>query len=83
MNFSTQITLGDVIAIAVIAAGVVTNYYGIVRRLDGLDSRQTSTEKNIEDLRRGRGLILGEAGDWPLAVRRCFGFINGHPTPRG
>lgn len=34
--------------------------------------------RDVEGLKRGRGLILGANSDWPDAVRRCFGF--GHPT---
>lgn len=30
--------------------------------------------RDVEDVRRGRGLVMGQNSDWPDAVRRCFGF---------
>lgn len=82
MNFSTQISLGDLIMIGGLVIGVVANYFGIVRRIDGLDGRQSAAETQIDDLRRGRGLILGETSDWPDTVRRCFGFHSGNGATR-
>lgn len=78
VEFSYNVTIGDVCVIGGIVASVAWNYFGIHRKLDALESRQTSTENRVEDLRRGRGLILGETSDWPHAVRRCFGMtVNG------
>ncbi len=74
IHFSQQISVGDIFIAGGIIASVVWNYFSIHRRLDRLDDRQTTTETRIDDLRRGRGLILGEQSDWPDAVRRCFGF---------
>jgi hypothetical protein len=78
IEFSNYVTIGDICVVGGLAAGAAWNYFGIHRKLDHLDNRQTTTENKIEKLRRGRGLILGEAtSDWPNAVRRCFGFNGG------
>jgi hypothetical protein len=42
----------------------VGNYFGTVARVKEVDWK-------IEELRRGRGLILR---DWPPMVKRCFGY---------
>lgn len=74
IEFSNHVTIGDIVVAGGIAGSLIWNYFGIHRKLDSLDSRQATTETKIEDLRRGRGLIMGETSDWPNAVRRCFGF---------
>jgi hypothetical protein len=37
--------------------------------------RQKATDWKVEELRRGRGLILR---DWPQRVQQCFGYIAGN-----
>jgi hypothetical protein len=66
------ISIGDIFVIAGLLGSVAYNY-AIVRTTLG------TIEKQIYDMRRGRGLILGPDSDWPPQVRRCFGFgPNGH-----
>lgn len=74
IEFSNHVSIGDVCVIAGVVGSVAWNYFGLHRKIDHLDNRQSTTEKTLEELRRGRGLILGETSDWPNAVRRCFGF---------
>lgn len=49
----------------------------IISRVGKLEQVQAANDRRLEDLRRGRGLILGQDSDWPDAVRRCFGFGRG------
>lgn len=71
MWFSAQITLGDAVMVATLFASIAYNYIAVVRRVDRIGYRQDATEKAVEDMRRGRGLILEH---WPPMVRRCFGY---------
>lgn len=76
-------TIGDIVAIAAMIGTVTFNYFSIVRRVDSIISRHSSLSTSVEDLRRGRGLILGPESDWPPMVRRCFGYYstNDHVKP--
>ena len=71
LEFSNHVTLGDVVVILGIVAAVFANYFGMRARINEL-------AKTVDELRRGRGLILGPNSDWPDAVRRCFGFVGRH-----
>ena len=73
MFFSGQITLGDAVMVATLCISIGYNYVAVVRRVDRLGLRQDALGEKIEDLRRGRGLILEH---WPPMVRRCFGYSS-------
>lgn len=74
VEFSQNINLGEILLGAGLVGSAVWNYFTTIRRIDALEQRQDGSDSKIEDLRRGRGLILGQDSDWPDAVRRCFGF---------
>jgi hypothetical protein len=69
MNVQFTISLGDVILGVCMFVSVIANYFAVKYAIRDLDYR-------VEELRRGRGLILEH---WPAPVRRCFGF-DGTPT---
>lgn len=71
MYFSAQITLGDAVMVATLFVSIGYNYVAVVRRVDRVALLQDKLGEKVEDLRRGRGLILEH---WPPMVRRCFGF---------
>lgn len=78
MTISPTISLGDIALILGLAGTMIWNYVMIIRRQDGLNARHTllsqrvtNLDGKVEELRRGRGLILEH---WPATVRRCFGF---------
>lgn len=75
ITINTTISLGDVITLLTLVGVVIYNYYAIVRRIDRVTERVKHNEQSIEDLRRGRGLILE---NWPQAMQRLLGFRNGH-----
>ena len=58
------ISVGDVVAIVGMTAAAVGNYFAIASKIK-------ATDWKVEELRRGRGLILDH---WPPMVRRCFGY---------
>jgi hypothetical protein len=67
MNFTPSISLDSIVTLAGFAGAIFAQHL-----LMKSDIKQN--KKDIDDLRRGRGLILGTNSDWPDAVRRCFGF---------
>lgn len=78
MTISPTISLGDIALIVGLLGTMVWNYFAIIRRQDRLNARHdllsnrvTNLDGKVEELRRGRGLILEH---WPATVRRCFGF---------
>lgn len=75
--FQTTVSLGDVVVLLGLAATVLTNYFGVVRRVDRISDRQKATDDKVEELRHGRGLVLGPTSDWPPMVRKCFGYGDG------
>lgn len=74
MTLSTQISFGDIFVILGLLGSVIYNYavYSFTLR---------EIRRDIDDLKRGRGYIMGPTSDWPDLVRRCFGYgkfrING------
>jgi hypothetical protein len=72
--FQPTFTFDGIAAIITLLAGGITGYYGIIRKVDRHETQIKHTQQDYEDLRRGRGLILGRESDWPDAVRRCFGY---------
>lgn len=73
LTFSNTVTLGDILLLIGFIGSLFANYIWIIRRIDLIASRQTATDLRVEDLRHGRGLVI-QGGDWPDAVKRCFGF---------
>ena len=73
---SHTISFGDVAVIVTMATNVIYHYFASVRRADALEERQNQAEQKIDDLRHGRGLVLGPTSDWPPTVRRCFGYAD-------
>lgn len=71
MTLSDQVSFGDLIVAGGLVGSVIYNYSIVSTTLRALRTQ-------VEDLRRGRGLIMGENSDWPLAVRRCFGMVDDH-----
>lgn len=61
------ISLGDVVVVLVAALSFSANYFLT-------QSRVTALEYKVDELRRGRGLILE---NFPPMVRRCFGYMSG------
>ena len=61
---STSISIGDIAIMVGLVGTAAANYFGVVNKIKAVDYK-------LEELRRGRGLILEH---WPHAVRRCFGF---------
>lgn len=74
-GISPQITVGDLAVICGMLLTAAAHYWAVFFKLKNVDTK-------VEELRRGRGLILGDGSDWPDAVRRCFGF-GGRPTRGG
>lgn len=73
---SPQISVGDLILVAGLLANVIYNWAFINNTLVML-------KKEIDDLKRGRNLIMGDDSSWPLSVRRCFGMVEKrHPHDR-
>ena len=71
MIFRSEISIGDISVIVIGLLSLAGYFFGIKYRLDALST-------TVEDVRRGRGLILGPNSDWPAAVRRCFGMTIPH-----
>lgn len=76
-SISSTISIGDIATVSLLVGTIIYNYYTIVRRVDRISERVNYNEKAIEDLKRGRGLIMES---WPVAMQRLMGFRNG-PTP--
>lgn len=69
--FHFTISLGEVVQMTLLAGAIVAGYVRFVRKLDSLEDRTERTESTLDELRKGRGLILEH---WPWRVRACFGF---------
>ena len=67
MDIQPTVSLGDLVIACGMAAAAAANYFAVV-------NKQKATDWKVEELRRGRGLILEH---WPPSVRRCFGYSNG------
>ena len=67
MSIDPQVSLGDIIVVVGFVVGGLANYFM-------LSSKVREVLYKVEELRRGRGLILEH---WPYAVQRCFGYRNG------
>ena len=65
---SGTITWGDIAVIVGLLIGGTANFYAV----KGMVS---ATDYKVEELRRGRGLILEH---FPPMVRRCFGYGSSH-----
>lgn len=74
MTFSNTITVGDLFAGLMMVCSAIAFYFAGVRRVDAVVIKADVLEKSVEELRRGRGLILDGDSNWPDAVRRCFGY---------
>lgn len=72
--FQTTITIGDIAVIFGLAGTAATSYFGVIRRIDRLVGRHDNLANQVDELRHGRGLVLGPTSDWPPMVRRCFGY---------
>lgn len=66
VEFHVGISLGDVMTTAVVSLGFAKTWFSYGWRLKNV-------EEDISDIKHGRGLII-EGGNWPDAVRRCFGY---------
>lgn len=75
------VSVGEIAVILGLIGTVLANYFGVIRRIDLLAERHKNLDKQVDDIRHGRGLILGPTSDWPNAVRRCFGYVNGQNPP--
>lgn len=85
MTISPTISIGDIVLVLGLFGTMAWNYFAVIRRQDRLSARHdlisqrvTNLDNRVEELRRGRGLILEH---WPATVRRCFGF-DGNGAPR-
>lgn len=67
MTLVTTVSIGDIILAVGMVASVVFNY-----AVNSFMIKQLM--RDINDIRRGRGLIMGPNSDWPPQVRRCFGY---------
>lgn len=68
MSFQTHVTIGDVAVLVALAGNVLYFIFGVGWRIQNTDFK-------VEELRRGRGLVMK---DWPIGFQRVMGFINGH-----
>lgn len=64
MQVSTTVSLGDLIVALISLCTLVGLYYAQRFSI-------AQTDYKVEELRRGRGLILEH---WPHMVQRCFGW---------
>lgn len=67
MDLKTEISVGDVAVVVGLAVTAAANYFGLQGKIKSVDYK-------VEELRRGRGLILEH---FPPMVKRCFGYIDG------
>lgn len=65
--FQTTVSAGDLIVALVSLCSALAVFFT-------MKSQVIATDYKVEELRRGRGLILEH---WPQSVKRCFGYING------
>jgi hypothetical protein len=72
--FQATFSIGEVVTILGMVAAILANYFGVIRRLDRVVVRHDALVNQVNELRHGRGLVLGSQSDWPPMVRRCFGF---------
>ena len=72
LEFSNSVSIGDAAVVCGFIGSIGYNYYAVVRRVDRIANRQDNLETTVTDLRHGTGLVL--PGNWPMPVRRCFGF---------
>jgi hypothetical protein len=72
VTIDSHISIGDLVVIIGILGSIAANYFGVLNKI-------RATDWKVEELRRGRGLILEH---WPHAVRRCFGYDNGPTAQR-
>jgi hypothetical protein len=68
MIIEPTISVGDVSVIGGLVLAATVNYITTVQRVK-------ATDWKVEELRRGRGLILRE---WPQKIQQCFGYISGN-----
>jgi hypothetical protein len=71
----TEVSIGDIIVVVGMVGTVLYQYFGTVRQVDRIAERVKATDTKVEELRRGRGLIMES---WPMGFQRCMGFLNGH-----
>ena len=67
MQIEDHISVGDILILIGFVGTILGNYFmlkALVREVN----------YKVEELRRGRGLILEH---WPPSVQRCFGYMNG------
>ena len=65
MQVDQTISFGDImVCVGIVAAGAA-NYFGTIAKINSVDYK-------VEELRRGRGLILK---DWPYTIQRCFNYV--------
>ena len=69
MTLTTTVSIGDIVLALGLVASVILHY-----AVNTLMIRKIA--QDVADLRRGRGLILGPASDWPPQVKRCFGYYE-------
>jgi hypothetical protein len=72
--FQATISLGELVTLLGIIGALITNYFSFIRRVDRMAVRHDTLATQVNELRHGRGLVLGSQSDWPPMVRRCFGF---------
>lgn len=78
MTISPTISIGDIVLVLGLCGTMAWNYFTVIRRQDRLAARHdllsqrvNNLDTRVDDLRRGRGLILEH---WPAPFRRLFGF---------
>ena len=69
----TDLSIGDLAIVGSVLFTGTANYIAIMYKVK-------ATDWKVEELRRGRGLILK---DWPPRVQACFGWINGNGKHSG
>jgi hypothetical protein len=67
--FQTTVSLGDLVVCAVAIVSGAGTFFANKARVE-------SVEYKVEELRRGRGIILEH---FPPMVRRCFGYMPQTP----
>lgn len=67
------VSMGDLVVAVVAVCSFAANYFVTQQRV-------TALEYKVEELRRGRGIILEH---FPPMVRRCFGFMNSNTQSDG
>lgn len=67
MEFHPTISYDSIIVVLGFAGTFVAQWFFLRWEVKEL-------RRDVEDVRRGRGLVMGKNSDWPDAVRKCFGF---------